>query len=65
LIFIERNRLPLSDELKLSVQYAPFEDLIATSDYVSLHVPNTKETTGLINAEVLSKMKVLPLATLS
>ncbi|MBR8828766.1 MAG: phosphoglycerate dehydrogenase [Gomphosphaeria aponina SAG 52.96 = DSM 107014] len=33
-------------------------DLLFTeSDYITLHVPKTKETTHLINAEVLTKMK--------
>lgn len=32
-------------------------DLFTTSDYVSIHVPKTKETAGLISAEVLAAAK--------
>ncbi len=33
------------------------EEVLETSDYVSLHCPSTKETKGLINYDALSKMK--------
>ncbi|GAK47065.1 D-3-phosphoglycerate dehydrogenase [Secundilactobacillus oryzae JCM 18671] len=33
------------------------EEAIANADYVSLHVPKNEETTGMINATVLAKMK--------
>ncbi len=33
------------------------EDLLKQSDFVSLHCPSTNETKGLINFELLSKMK--------
>ncbi len=33
------------------------DDLLKISDFVSLHCPSTKETKGLINLEMLSKMK--------
>lgn len=34
-----------------------FEDLLARSDYLSIHVPKTKETAGLFNADNIAKMK--------
>jgi D-3-phosphoglycerate dehydrogenase len=34
-----------------------FDDLVAQADYISIHVPKTKETAGLFGAETLSKMK--------
>ncbi|MCA1906654.1 MAG: 3-phosphoglycerate dehydrogenase [Desulfarculus sp.] len=34
-----------------------FEELLARSDYLSIHVPKTKETTGLFSAANLAKMK--------
>lgn len=34
-----------------------FDDVYAVSDYISLHVPATAETKGMINSENISKMK--------
>jgi len=36
---------------------APLEDLLAQADYVTIHVPKSKETTSLFNAETIAKMK--------
>ncbi len=36
---------------------ASYEDIYASCDYITLHVPATKDTTGMINAETISKMK--------
>jgi D-3-phosphoglycerate dehydrogenase len=33
------------------------DELLAHSDYISLHVPKTKETTNMIDAEQFDKMK--------
>ena len=34
-----------------------FDDLVARSDYISVHVPKSAETTNLFNADVLGRMK--------
>jgi D-3-phosphoglycerate dehydrogenase len=34
-----------------------FEELIQRADFVTIHVPKTKETAGLFNAGTLAKMK--------
>ncbi|WVR08370.1 hypothetical protein IAU60_005425 [Kwoniella sp. DSM 27419] len=48
----------MADEEKaLGVSYAPFEELIATSDVISLNCPLTPETRHLIDAEQFSRMK--------
>lgn len=51
-IFYRRTSVdvPYADQVSL-------DDLLAESDYVSLHVPHTEETHHLVNAEAIEKMK--------
>jgi D-3-phosphoglycerate dehydrogenase len=42
---------------QLSVEMMDLDELIATSDFVTLHLAKTPETMGLINAELLAKAK--------
>lgn len=44
-------------ENELGSSYLPLEELCKQCDIISLHLPVTAETTGLINAELLSLMK--------
>lgn len=44
-------------EAELEVEFVTFDDLLAGSDIVTLHVPRTEETRGLISAAELSRMK--------
>ncbi len=39
------------------VEFVSLDELLTSADYVSIHVPLTPETTSLINAEALAKMK--------
>jgi D-lactate dehydrogenase len=43
--------------VKLGVRYVPLDELLHTSDIVSLHLPLNPETHHLMNAERLSNMK--------
>lgn len=42
----------------LNIQAASLDDLIERSDILSLHLPNSPSTRGLIDAKVLSRMKL-------
>jgi glyoxylate reductase len=44
-------------EKEFGVKFATLDELLAQSDFVSLHVPLTDETRGMINKETLAKMK--------
>jgi len=41
----------------LEVELVPLDDLLARSDFISLHVPHFKETVNMINASTIKKMK--------
>jgi len=41
----------------LGIQLVDLDTLYKQSDYITVHVPKTKETTGMINAEKLALMK--------
>lgn len=49
----------LSEEAaeRLGVKLLPMAELFAQSDYVSLHIPENEHTRGLINRELLGRMK--------
>lgn len=36
---------------------ATYDEIFAAADYITLHVPATKETKGMINADTIAKMK--------
>jgi glyoxylate reductase len=55
---IYHNRKPdPRAEAELGVRYVTLPDLLRRSDYVSLNVPLTQETTGMIGREELSQMQ--------
>ena len=41
----------------LGIRPVSFEQVLTTSDYISIHTPKTSETTNLFNRETLSRMK--------
>ena len=51
-----RTQKPGLDK-KFGFQYVSLNDLLTNSDIVSLHVPGTSETKGMVDKEFLSKMK--------
>jgi D-3-phosphoglycerate dehydrogenase len=42
---------------KLGIRPVKFDEILAQSDYISIHTPKTPETTNLFNKETLYKMK--------
>ncbi|KAN0098413.1 D-isomer specific 2-hydroxyacid dehydrogenase, NAD binding domain containing protein [Hyaloscypha variabilis] len=51
------NRRPLPEELSGGVKYVSFEELLSTSDVISLHIPLNKSTYHLISTAEIAKMK--------
>lgn len=56
IIYYSRTRKPVS-EAELGIEYAPLDDLLARSDFVSIHVSLSPETRGLIGPKQLALMK--------
>lgn len=56
-LYHNRSRLDESEERDLGVEYAERDDLLRTSDFVSLHVPLSGETRHLIGPRELGLMK--------
>lgn len=52
-----RSRLPAETEAALSATYCSLDELLATSDAISIHTPSTPETRHLFNAERFAVMK--------
>jgi len=56
-VLYHNRRRDAAAEAAMGVRYATFHELLAQSDFVMLCCPLTGETTGLVNAAALSKMK--------
>ena len=55
-VYHSRTRRPDAEQM-LGLEYLPLDDLLASADFVSLHVPLTPETRHLIGARELAQMK--------
>jgi D-3-phosphoglycerate dehydrogenase len=56
LLYYDTVRPATEVEAELEVEYAPLDDLLAKSDIITLHVPRTEETRGMIGAAELVRM---------
>ncbi len=57
IVYHNRNRLPQELETEFNAKYLSLDELISTSDFISLHTPLTKETFHMIDAEKIAHMK--------
>ncbi len=56
-VYNNRNRLMSEAERVMGVSYMPFDELLETSDVVSLNAPLTPQTHHIINSDTLAMMK--------
>lgn len=54
---VYHNRKPLSEDLAAGCRYVSFEQLLAESDIISVHIPLSTQTKHLIGAAEIAKMK--------
>ena len=57
LLYTRRTRLPAATQRELGVEYRSLDELLTESDIVTLHVPLTQETRGLIDARRLARLR--------
>jgi glyoxylate reductase len=57
IVYTQRNRLPADIEQCYHATYCSLDELLATSDCVSLHLPRSPETRNFIGARELSIIK--------
>lgn len=53
----KRRRAPQEREEELRVRYLPFDELISSCNVLSLHVPSSPETVGMIGAREFGMMR--------
>lgn len=57
ILYYDISRLTREEEEKLGIMYKPIAELIAESDFISLHLPHTDKTEKTIGKRELSLMK--------
>ena len=58
MVYNKRHPLDAAAEGELGARYMALDDLLSTCDVVSLHVPVTDETRGMVDDAFLGKMKL-------
>jgi len=49
--------VPAARAAQLGIELLPLDDVLARADFISVHLPKTKETAGLLGKEALAKTK--------
>ena len=57
ILYHQRTRLPEAIEQESGARYVAFDALLAESDFVSIHLPLTGSTRGMIDAAAFARMK--------
>lgn len=57
LTYFKRMPLSFDKEQELNIRYLPLQELLATSDIISLHCSLSTETTDLLNIDELARIK--------
>jgi glyoxylate reductase len=57
IVYHNRKHVSKTREKSLNAKYVSFEKLITESDFISIHVPHTKETDQLFDMRIFKKMK--------
>jgi len=57
ILYHNRRKLPVEVERELGLEYSSFDDILASSDVLSINVPLTDATQGMIGAEEIARMK--------
>ncbi len=55
--YYKPNRLSDPEERSMKVTYKPFDELVKTSDYISINAPQTPDNHHQFNADVFKQMK--------
>jgi phosphoglycerate dehydrogenase-like enzyme len=57
ILYYQRNRINPLDEMALSAAYAPLEEVMEKSDYISIQLPASPGTRGLLGRNELTRIK--------
>lgn len=57
IVYTQRRRLPAEEERRCGARYVDLDELLAASDVVSLHLPGSRATRGIVGARELDQMK--------
>lgn len=57
ILYYQRTRVPEEIERESGARYVPFEEMMERSDFVSIHLPLTDSTHGMIDNAAFGRMK--------